>query len=211
MKIKASMLPLITGIAMAIASLNMPWLTANHYRIIEGVRYSVDSYLFFFWGKYYTVTGSKLSQSYTTVYSLGDFPIYAMVAIAIAILLGAISFFGGRGTILNIKGRELKLRFSMNPIWLLASSSILLILSYIYMKEAAYQVIIPLEMNRYTVEYGPSLDFLLGSIVAFMVTTVMTAVSTIKMQSSQTDVIEEHKSEKVTEKTKILKSFDEED
>jgi len=177
---KVGGVPLLAGIGLGIVSLFTPFLLANHYVWVEKTRYSTDSYLFFFWGKYYTVSGTNLVQSAMTYYDFGDFPIYPMIAIIIALILEAVSILGGRGLILNIKGREVKLKFDINPIWLQIYSAALLILAYVYMNDAVMTLIIALQMNNYVVEFGPSLDFLLGSLVAIGVSVVMAAVKLLK-------------------------------
>lgn len=176
----AAMMPLLAGIGLGIVSLSTPFLLANHYIWVETTRYSADNYLFFFWGKYYTVSGTNLIQSAMTYYDFGDFPIYPMIAIIIALILGTMSILGGRGLILNVKGREIKLKFDINPIWLQTYSAALLILAYVYMNDAVMTLIIALQMNNYVVEFGPSLDFLLGSLVAIGMSAVMTTVKLLK-------------------------------
>ena len=184
----ASVLPLLTGIGLGIVSLAVPFLLANHYIWADGKRYSADNYLFFFWGKYYTVAGTKMIQSQTVMYDFGDFPVYAMVAVVIGLALAAIAFFGGRGLILNIKGRELKMKLDYNPIWLQIYSTGLLLIAYIYMNEATKSLIPVLEINNYTIDYGPSFDFLLGSIIAMVLSVVMTTVKYLKTKNINTDM-----------------------
>ena len=70
----ASMLPLLAGIGMGIAALASPFISANHYVMAEGKRFTADHLLFFFWGKYYTVAGANLIQSQMDTYDFGDFP-----------------------------------------------------------------------------------------------------------------------------------------
>src|SRR3990167_10084230 len=172
----AAFLPLLASIGLGIVSLTVPFLLANHYRIVEGVRYSVDNYLFFLWGKYYTVTGAKMIQSKMVLYTLGDFPMYAMIAIIIGILFAVISMFAGRGIVLGFKGREFKLKLDTNPIWLQVSAFALFLASYLYLKEATQVLVMALMVNNYVVEHGPAIDFLLGSIVAMVFTIGMTLV-----------------------------------
>lgn len=181
----ASTLPLLAGIALGIVALSTPFLLANHYIFVEDTRYSADNYLFFFWGKYYTVSGEKMIQSAMTYYDLGDFPVYPMAAIIIALILGVISMFGGRGLILNVKGREVRLKLDINPIWLQTYSAALLILAYTYMNDAVMSLIILLQVNNYVVEFGPSMDFLLGSMVAIIISAVMTAIKFLKTKDVQ--------------------------
>jgi hypothetical protein len=176
----AAMLPLLAGIGLGIAALAVPFLVANHYIMAEGKRYAADNLLFFFWGKYYTVAGANLIQSQIDVYDFGDFPIYAMAVIIIGLILAVVSMFGGRGVILNIKGRVLKLKLDTSPIWLQMFATILILLSYIYMNDATGILTTQLQMANYTVENGPSTDFLLGSIIALIISTTMTAVKFLK-------------------------------
>lgn len=167
-------LPLIAGIVLGIATLATPFLLANHYLWVEGTRYSADNYLFFFWGKYYTVAGANLIQHQTVLYDLGDYPIYAMAAIVIALIFSTMSIFAGKGMILNVKGRQIALKFDVSPIWLQATSSALLVLSYIYMMVAGPELLDVLKLNNYVTETGPSLEILLGSIVAIILATIIT-------------------------------------
>lgn len=184
----AAMLPLLAGIGLGIASLAAPFLIANHYVMAEGKRYTADNLLFFFWGKYYTVAGANLVQSQTDVYDFGDFPVYAMAVIIIGLILGAMSMLGGRGIILNIKGRVLKLKFDTNPVWLQMFAAILILLSYVYMSNATGILTTQLQMANYVVENGPSTDFLLGSVAALIISTVMTAVKFLKEKESPNKV-----------------------
>jgi hypothetical protein len=130
------------------------------------------------------VAGSKMIQSQTVMYDFGDFPIYAMAAIVIGLALAAIAFFGGRGLILNIKGRELKMKLDHNPIWLQIYSTGLLLIAYIYMNEATKSLIPVLQINNYVIDYGPSFDFLLGSIIAMSLSVVMTTVKYLKTKNN---------------------------
>jgi hypothetical protein len=176
----ATFLPLLAGIGFGVVSLAVPFLLANHYIFVEGVRYSADNYLFFLWGKYYTVAGSNLIQSRTVMYDFGDFPIYAMIAVAIGMIFAAISMFSGKGLILNVKGRVLKFKVDINPIWLQATSVALVLMSYIYMNTATTALIRTLVTNNYITESGPSMQFMLGSILALSITTIMTAAKYMK-------------------------------
>lgn len=176
----AAMLPLLAGIGLGIASLALPFLIGNHYVMSDGKRFTADNLLFFFWGKYYTVAGANLIQSQADMYDFGDFPVYAMAVIIIGLILAAVSMFGGRGIILNIKGRVLKLKLDTNPVWLQMFATILIFLSYVYMNNASEILTFQLQANNYAVEHGPSTDFLLGSIVALTISTVMTAVKFLK-------------------------------
>ncbi len=171
----ASMLPLLAGIGMGIAALASPFLSASHYIFAEGKRYTADHLLFFFWGKYYTVTGSNLIKSQMEIYDFGDFPIYTMAVVIIGLILGIVSTLGGRGIVLNIKGRILKLKLDTNPVWFQMFATIFVALSYIYMNNATGKLATVLLIDNYIPEYGPSIDFLLGSAVALAISTIMTA------------------------------------
>lgn len=176
----ASMLPLLVGIGLGIAALASPFLSANHYVFAEGKRYTADHLLFFFWGKYYTVAGANAIQSQMDLYDFGDFPVYVIAVVALGLILGTVSMFGGRGIILNIKGRVLKLKLDINPVWLQMFATIFVILSYVYMNNATNLLIGELQMDNYVSEYGPSVDFLLGSAAALAISTVMTAMKLLK-------------------------------
>lgn len=182
----AASLPLIAGIILGAIGLTMPFLRADHYIWVENVRNSVDNYLFFFWGKLYTVTGSKVAMSKTVLYDLGDFPIYAMVAIILALVFASVSIFAGRGLVLGIKGRELKLKLDINPVWFQIPAVILTVASLIYMNEGIKMLTPILETNNYIVERGVALDFLSGSIVALAVAIVMTAARFLKDKKQET-------------------------
>lgn len=171
-----AILPLLAGIGLSIISLTLPFIMANHYIFAEGKRYSADNYLFFFWGKYYTVAGANLIQSQAITNDFGDWPLYVMISIIIGLIIAALSMFGGRGLVLNIKGRNLKLKFDINPVWLQASATILILASYLYTTNALSDLVTLLQANNYVVEYGPSLDFLLGGLIALIISTIMTSV-----------------------------------
>lgn len=170
----AAFLPLLASIGLGIVALAVPFLLANHYIIVEGARHSADSYLFFLWGKYYTVAGSKMIQSQMILYTFGDFPMYAMVTIVIGILFAVLSMFSGRGIVLGFKGREFKFKLNTNPIWLQFTSLALLLGSYLYLREAVGALVLALIVNNYVVEHGPAVDFLLGSIFAMVLTIILT-------------------------------------
>jgi len=183
----ASMLPLLAGIGFGIIALASPFLLANHYVWAQGVRYSADNYLFFFWGKYYTVAGEKLIQSSTVLYDLGDFPVYAMGAVIIGMISGAVSLLGGRGLMFTIKGRTFKAKLDFNPILLQFSAFAFVLMSYLYMNNASKILVIALMKANYVVDYGPSFDFLLGSILMFSVSTIVTAVKFLKENKSKNE------------------------
>jgi hypothetical protein len=176
----ASMMPLLASIGFGIAALASPFLLANHYIMVDNKSYNVDNYLFFFWAKYYTVTGVNMIQSQTSMYDFGDFPIYAMAAIIIGLVLGAVSAFGGRGIMLNIKGRELKIKLDTNPVYLQIFGLIFLIMSYIYLGRGSTLLGLDLQFNNYVIENGPAVEFLFGSIIALSISTIMTAAKYLK-------------------------------
>lgn len=176
----AAFLPLMASIGLGIVALAVPFLLANHYIFADGTRYSADNYLFFLWGKYYTVAGTKMIQSKMVMYSLGDFPMYAMAAVVIGLLFGVISMFAGRGVVLNIKGRTLKLKLDTNPVWLQIVSFAFLLAPYLYLNEASKALAYALIINNYVVESGPSIDFLLGSLIAMAITVAMTIAKSWK-------------------------------
>jgi hypothetical protein len=176
----AAFLPLMASIGLGIVSLAVPFLLANHYIFADGTRYSADNYLFFLWGKYYTVAGANMIQSKMVMYSIGDFPMYALVTVIIGLLFGIISMFAGRGIVLNIKGRTLKLKLDTNPVWLQIASFAFLLAPYLYLNEASKALAYALIVNNYIVESGPSIDFLLGSLVAMAITIAMTIAKSWK-------------------------------
>lgn len=176
----ASMMPLLASIGFGIITLATPFLLANHNIMVDNKSYSVDNYLFFFWAKYYTVTGVNMVQSQTSMYDFGDFPIYAMAAIIIGMVLEAASIFGGRGIILNIKGRELKIKLDTNPVYLQVFGLAMLVMSYIYLGRGSALLGLDLQFNNYVVENGPAVEFLFGSIIALSIATVMTAAKYLK-------------------------------
>lgn len=195
----ASMLPLLAGIGMGIAALASPFLSANHYVFAEGKRYTADHLLFFFWGKYYTVAGANEIQSQMDTYDFGDFPLYSMAVIILGLILATVSMFGGRGIILNIKGRILKLKLDINPVWLQMFATIFIVLSYIYMTNATGILSTALQMDNYVPEDGPSVDFLLGSAIALAISTIMTASKFLKDDSKKQENKKQETKENQTE------------
>lgn len=170
----AAFLPLLASIGLGIVSLAVPFLLANHYIWVEGERHPADNYLFFLWGKYYTVAGAKLIQSKMVLYTFGDFPMYAMITIIIGILFAVLSMFAGRGIVLGFKGREFKFRLNTNPVWLQITSFTLFLAAYMYMNEATKALSATLIKSNYIVEHGPAIDFMLGSMIALVLTIIMT-------------------------------------
>ena len=115
-----------------------------------------------------------------------------MAIIALGLILGAVSMFGGRGIILNIKGRILKVKLDINPVWLQMFATIFVVLSYIYMTNAIGVLEAALLRDRYVSESGPSLDFLLGSVAALAISTIMTAAKFLKDDSKEENSKEEN-------------------
>lgn len=180
----ASMMPLLASLGFGIIALVTPFLLANHFIVVDNKNYNVDNYLFFFYAKYYTVTGVNMVQSQTILYDFGDFPIYAMAAIIIGMILEVASIFGGRGIVLNIKGRELKIKLDTNPVYLQVFGLVMLTMSYIYLGRGSALLGLDLQLNHYVVENGPAIEFLFGSIIALCVSTVMTAAKYLKEEKS---------------------------
>lgn len=184
MKIKVSVLPLVVGMALAAISTSIPWLTANHYQELFGKKEVVDNYVYFLWGHIYKVIGTKQMLSTTTIYDYRDFPFIAMIFIAIALLLGIVSLFGGRGAVLNIRGKELKWSSKMNPGYFTLIGSAILLLAWYYMQTAPKQHLLQiLEGRQYVPEFGPSLDYMLGASIAYAVATFMTFYKTNKNEA----------------------------
>jgi len=177
----AASLPLMAGIILGAIGLTMPFLRADHYIYVDATtRNSVDNYQFFFWGKYYTVAGSKAVLSKMVLYDFGDFPVYAMAAIILALVLAAASIFAGRGLVMSVKGKELKLKLDINPIWFQIPAATLIALSLVYMNEGIKLLGLVLEQNLYVVETGVAIDFLLGSVASLVIATIMTATRFLK-------------------------------
>lgn len=185
--IKASALTLIVGIALAIVSLSMPWMVANHYVDVGGKKEVADNYVFYLWGQRYTVIGTKLIQSVTDLYDYRDFPFYSMAAVVIAIALGAFTFLANRGTIINIRGKVIKLKATFNPIIPLAIASMLLLFAWWYVQDSSLIVVEGLKLKAYVIEQGPSLDFLILSFIAYLVTIVTTGLKTIKKPAEKVE------------------------
>lgn len=176
----AASLPLLACVLLGIASLGAPFLMANHYIYVGDTRYSADNYLFFLWGKYYTVVGTQQISSSTVMYDLGDFPVYTMIMIAVALIIAVMSLFSGRGLILNIKGRVLRIRMDMNPLWFQGSAVALLLISYVYLGDGAKFLEARLLINNYEVQNGLSFDLLLGSLVSLVMSLFITALKFLK-------------------------------
>ncbi len=178
-KITAS-LPLLACVLLGIASLGVPFLMANHYIYVGDTRYSTDNYLFFLWGKYLTVVGTQQISSATTMYDLGDFPVYAMILIIMAIAIASVSIFSGRGLILNIRGRVLKIRLDMNPLWFQVTGVALLLIAYVYLGDGAKMLEATLLRSNYEIQNGLSFDFLLGSLVSLVMSSFITGIKFLK-------------------------------
>jgi hypothetical protein len=178
-------LPLLACLVLGISSIAAPFLLAGHYVSVyagdSGAnKYNVDNYIFFLWGKYYTVVGTQNILSRTIMYDLGDFPVYAMIMITVAIIMAAASLFTGRGLVANVKGKVLKLKMDINPLWFQGSAFALLLLSYVYLQAGVKMLDTWLLHNDYEVQTGISLDLLMGSIVALAITLVMTVIKSRK-------------------------------
>lgn len=176
MKTKASVLPLVIAMGLMVASLGMPWMTAKHYIDISGKKEVADSWVYYLWGQTYTVSGAKMMQSNTDIYDYRDFPFIGMLLIIIALGIAAFSLLSGRGTVLHIRGKEFKFRSRVNAVYLLIVSAVLLYISWMYMRTAPVEIglIHILERKDYVPEFGPGLDFILGSFMATVVATTMT-------------------------------------
>ncbi len=179
-------LPLLACIVLGITSLAMPFLVASHYVYLysgdtnSNTRYNVDNYIFFLWGKYYTVTGTQQILSQTVMYDLGDFPVYVMIMVTGALVLAVASVFCGRGLVVNVKGKILKLRMDVNPLWFQGSAIAFLFVSYVYLGYGVKMLDTWLLQNNYEVQNGLTQDLLSGSIVALAVTLIMTAIKSRK-------------------------------
>lgn len=184
-KVTAS-LPLLACVLLGIASLGAPFMMANHYIYVGDTRYSTDNYLFFLWGKYLTVVGTQQISSATVMYDLGDFPVYTMILIVMAITIASVSLFSGRGLILNIKGKVLKIRLDMNPMWFQMTGLTLLIVAYVYLGEGAKVLEASLLRSNYEIQNGISFDFMLGSLISLVMCSFITGIKLLKDKGEKT-------------------------
>jgi hypothetical protein len=188
-KVTAS-LPLLACVLLGIASLGTPFLMASHYITVGDTRYSTDNYLFFLWGKYLTVVGTQQISSSTVMYDLGDFPVYSMILIVMAITIASASLFSGRGLILNMKGRVLKIRLDMNPLWFQMTGLALLLVAYVYLGDGAKMLEATLLRSNYEIQNGLSFDFLLGSLISLVMSSFITGIKLLKDKGEKTVKIE---------------------
>lgn len=196
-KIRTALYPTVFAILMAVMSLGIPtpggisgtpWMTAiSQQTMPDGQVANIDNVAYFLWGHQYTVSGPKVSQSQFVAYNWEDFPFYSMILVIIAIIIGVLSLAHGRGTNMVIKGREIKLKVSTNPLVLLTISAILISIAAIYLYFAANATVIPLlkEYNYNIVEYGYGLKFMVVSVVAFLISIVMTLFDYRKQEKEE--------------------------
>lgn len=170
------MLPLVVAILFMAVSVSLPWMTASHYVDAGGKKEVADSWTFYLWGQTYTVVGTKVIQSVTDVYDYRDFPFYGMVTISLALILSIITFLSGRGTVLHVRGRQFKLGYNINPVYVLLASALLIYFTWVYIPAASEGVRAVLERKDYVSEFGPSLDFLFGALLSTAVTIAMTVL-----------------------------------
>lgn len=203
-------LPLLACIILGLSALGAPFLIANHYVSVyasgpnSNIRYNVDNYVFFLWGKYYTVTGTQQILSQIVTYDLGDFPLYTMILIIVSLVLAAFSIFCGRGLVVNVKGKVLKLRIDVNPLWFQAPAFVLLLVSYVYLGDGTKMLDIWLLKNNYEVQNGMVLDLLSGSIIALAITLVMTAIK-LKKEDKNHIISSGNINKDVLQVTKVVK------
>lgn len=187
MKVKAPVLPLLAGIALGIVSLTMPWLVARKYQEALGQTVITERYMYFLWGHSYTVFGKEgVTQTFNTNYIQNifqgiDFPLISMLLILVSVILGLVSFLGGRGTVINLRSKQVMIKPFQNPIPVLAVSTILPLLAWYYLQMGA-----PVVMNLHSgfeILNGPANEFMLGSFIAFGLTTLITLKRTRDEQS----------------------------
>jgi preprotein translocase subunit Sss1 len=202
-KIKTVLYPTIFAILMAVLSLGVPtpggisgtpWLTAIHQQTMpDGQVADVDNIAYFLWGHQYTVAGPKAVQSQFVAYNWEDFPFYSMITVIVAIIIGALSLTPGRGTNIVIRGREIKLKVSTNPLTLLAISASLISIAAIYLYSSANVAVLPVlaEYNYNIVEYGYGIKFMVVSVVGFLISIVMTHLDYKKqIKEEMTEVVD---------------------
>ncbi|MBW6470723.1 MAG: hypothetical protein K0A90_05815 [Methanosarcinaceae archaeon] len=180
MKVKAAVLPLMLGIALAVVSLTMPWMIAQHSQVIAEQDQTVDTLVYYMWGQEYTVNGPRTVLSNSVIYDYKDFPFYGMLATITAIGLGALTILSGRGTVIHARGHEFKFRAKFNPIIMLLIASVLMIFTWWYLQISAQGIIPMIEGKGYIVRDGPSMDFLLGGFASFSIATIMTFRKSMK-------------------------------
>lgn len=188
-KIKAALFPTVFAIAMAIASIGIPipgtmsgtpWLTAYHEQMINATDQinKVDNYAYFLWGLQNTVVGKTIQSTFVPYDPLGDFPMFSMYAIIIAIIIGVLAILSNRTPSITIKGRDIKTNISFNPMMLLTISAMLMTVAIVYLYYASSDTIIPfLENSDYKVNTGIGFQFMGVSAAAFVIAIVMTHIN----------------------------------
>lgn len=178
MKVKAPVLPLTIGIVLGAISLTMPWLAARKYQEALGQTVVVERYLYFLWGHSFTVYGKEdFTQTFYTNYIQNifngiDFPVISMLLIIISIVLGLVSFLGGRGTIINLRSRQIRIKPFQNPVLVLIVSALLPLAAWYYLQLGA--TIVKGLHSNYEITNGPANEFMLGSFIAFALTALIT-------------------------------------
>lgn len=203
-KVKAALFPTIFAIAMAIASIGIPipgtmsgtpWLTAYHEQMINatGQVTKVDSYAYFLWGFQNTVVGKTIQSKFVPYDPLGDFPIFSMYIIIIAIIIGVLAIISNRMPSITIKGRDIKTDIGLSPMMLLTMSAMLITVAIVYLHYASSATVIPaLENSNYKVSTGIGFQFMGISIVGFLIAIAMTYINKkSEERASEEDLDEE--------------------
>lgn len=178
MKIKAPVLPLLLGVILGIVSLTMPWLVARRYQDAVGQTVIVERYMYYLWGHSYTVYGKEdVIQTFYSYYLQNifqgiDFPVIAMGLILISIVLGLVSFLGGRGTIISMRSKQIRIKPFQNPLFALMISAILPLLAWVYLLSG--MTVIKELHPAFEIIKGPANDFMLGSFIAYLLTAAIT-------------------------------------
>lgn len=218
MKNKAVLFPTVFAILMAVMSIGIPvpgtmsgtpWAMASHTQLINATSeyVKVDNIAYFLWGFQYTVVGKTIQSKFIPYYPLEDFPMFSMYAIIIAIISGIMAIVLSKKAKIIIRGREIKFNPNINPLTLLITSTFLMIFAALYLYFAANSTIIPdLRSNNYDVEYSYGFKFMGVSVVAFLVSAIMTYTSSL----SQKDEGEIASSDKSDIKDSTLKTTDKE-
>lgn len=201
--IKAALFPTIFAIAMAIASIGIPipgtmsgtpWLTAYNEQLISATNQTVkvDNMAFFLWGLQDTVVGKTIQSTFVPYDPLGDFPMFSMYAIIIAIIIGVLAIISNRIPGVTIKGRDIKLNIHYDPMMLLTIAMMLMIVATVYLNYASSVTVIPaLENSNYKVSTGIGFQFMGISAVGFLIAIVMTHIN----KKSEEKASEEEKDE----------------
>lgn len=200
---KAALFPTIFAILMAAASIGIPipgtmsgtpWLTAYHEQMINATNQltKVDSYAYFLWGFQNTVVGKTIQSNIVPYDPLGDFPMFSMYAIIIAIIIGVLAIISNRIPSITIKGRDIKTNISFSPMMLLTISAMLMTVATVYLYYSSNATIIPaLENSDYKVSTGIGFQFMGIGIVGFLIAIVMTYIN----KKSEEKASEEEKDE----------------